>query len=227
MAKDNLERELETSQSENKSFIARGEQPVSKTKKIVIIAFLSAISFILYYLIAFPIPFFPTFLKLQVSDIGALIGGLMYGPIVGSAIVVVKILLKIIFDFGSSVGVGELSDLFLGLAFALPPSIIYKKFKSNKSLIIALVISVVLSTAIAIFTNVFLIIPLYVNVYLGSWDILINMVIGFYPSITAETFYNFYIPFAVIPFNLLRGTICALIVYFLFKGLKSFDKKLF
>ncbi len=206
---------------------SRAVSPVSRTQKIVVIAFLSAISFIFYYLIAIPLPFFPTFLKLQISDIGAVIGGLMYGPIVGSIIVVVKILLKIVFDFGSSVGVGELSDLFLGLAFMLPPSLIYKKYKSNKAIIISLCISAVLSTVIAIFTNYFFIIPLYVNVYLGGWDVLINMVIAFYPSITVETFYNFYIPFAVIPFNLLRGIVCGVATYFLFKGLKSFDKKLF
>jgi len=61
-----------------------------KTRTLVMMAILSTISFILMY-IEMPIPgIFPDFLKIDISDIPAILGGMSFSPIVGVGIVVVK-----------------------------------------------------------------------------------------------------------------------------------------
>lgn len=62
------------------------------------LAILSAISYILYMFVKFPLPMlFPSFLDLQISDLPALIGGFAMGPWYGCIIIVVKCLLKMPF----------------------------------------------------------------------------------------------------------------------------------
>ena len=51
-----------------------------ETKSVVKIGMLSAIAYIIMFL-EFPIPIFPAFLKLDFSDIPALIGGFAISPI--------------------------------------------------------------------------------------------------------------------------------------------------
>lgn len=208
---------MSTNQTNPVNLSSNGE---SRTSRLVKIAFLVGISAILYMYFSFPLPFFPSFLKLQISDVGAIIGGLMYGPVVSVVIVVIKVLLKVVFDFGATMGVGEFCDIFLGIAFALPPSIIYLKFKTNKGLVFGLAIGVIASVLVAMAVNYLFIVPMYVKV-VGGWDVLASMIAGLFPNVTKDTFYQYYIPFAVIPFNFLRGVICALVSFLVYKGLKG------
>ena len=69
------------------------------TKDLAKIAILSALAYILYMFVKFPLPFiFPAFLDIQFSDLPALIGGFAMGPWAGCLIVVVKCLLKMPFS---------------------------------------------------------------------------------------------------------------------------------
>ena len=54
----------------------------------------SALAVILYFL-NFPLPFFPPFLEIHLSDLPALICGFTLGPIGGVLTVVIKILIKL------------------------------------------------------------------------------------------------------------------------------------
>ena len=70
------------------------------------VAIFSAISIVLYF-IKFPLPFlFPDFLDIQFSNLPAILGGLVMGPIGGVLIVVIRTLIKL--PFTSTAGVGEL-----------------------------------------------------------------------------------------------------------------------
>ena len=62
---------------------------LSSAKTIAKVGVLSAIAYVLMF-IAAPLPIFPSFLKIDVSDIPAIFGGMSLGPMAGLAIVIVK-----------------------------------------------------------------------------------------------------------------------------------------
>ena len=158
----------------------------------------------------------------------ALISGFMLGPGAGAIVVVIKVALKMASGRSDTLGVGELSDLLLGLSFVVTASLIYKKHKSAKGAAAGLAIGSAASVAMAVFANWLLIVPFFVFVRLnGNWDILLGMVRPLYPNVTRETFFLYYIPFAVIPFNMIRVSVASLLSYGLYRALKKADRKLF
>lgn len=182
------------------------------------LAILSAISYILYMFVKFPLPMlFPSFLDMQISDLPALIGGFAMGPWYGCIIIVVKCVLKM--PFTGTACVGELGDIIMGIAFVLPASYIYKYHKTKKGALLSLAVGVLSSTAAAMLVNRFVLIPFYLQaMFGGSWEPLLGMVSSIYPDATAANFYDFYIFLGVLPFNLLRCLICAVITFFTYKG---------
>lgn len=182
------------------------------------LAILSAISYILYMFVKFPLPMlFPSFLDLQISDLPALIGGFAMGPWYGCIIIVVKCLLKM--PFTGTACVGELGDIVMSIAFVLPASFIYKYHKTRKGALLSLAVGVLSSTAAAMLVNRFVLIPFYLQaMFDGQWEPLLNMVSTLYPGATSANFYNYYIFLGVLPFNLLRCLICATVTFFTYKS---------
>lgn len=180
------------------------------TKDLAKIAILSALAYILYMFVKFPLPFiFPAFLDIQFSDLPALIGGFAMGPWAGCLIVVVKCLLKM--PFSTTACVGELADIIMGIAFVLPAAIVYKKLKKKKGAFIGCLVGAVCCIIAAILANWLLLIPFYAKVF--GWEAILGMVSSLYAGVTQASFYTYYILLAVIPFNILR---CAIVVAFTF-----------
>ncbi len=185
---------------------------------MAVMGILTAISYILYLFVKFPLPFiFPAFLDIQISEMPALLGGFALGPIQGAIIVVVKCLLKM--PFSSTACVGELGDIIIGVAFVVPASIIYHLHKSKRNAVLGLVIGSLCSVLAALASNTWLLIPFYANAF--GMDAIIGMVASLYDGVTTETFMSYYLPLAVVPFNILRTTICALIAYYTYKPLSK------
>ena len=82
-----------------------------KTHHIAVAAMLTAVAFVLQF-IEFPIPIMPSFVKLDISDLPALLGTFSLGPVYGVAIQLAKNIIHL--PFGSSAGVGELCNFILG-----------------------------------------------------------------------------------------------------------------
>lgn len=192
-------------------------------KRIAKIGIFSAMSYVLY-LINIPLPFlFPSFLKINLSDVPALIGGFSMGPLAGAIIVIIKVLLKL--PFSGTMGVGELSDLINGLAFTLAASIIYKKHKTKKGAIASMAIGSGLSIITSILCNLFIMIPLYLTVMGLTLDKISSMCPPQF-NITAENFYVYYTFGAVLPFNILRCLAASMVTYFLYKSLTKLINKI-
>ena len=186
------------------------KKPVFSTKDIAKIAILSALAYILYMFVKFPLPFiFPAFLDIQFSDLPALIGGFAMGPWAGCIIVLIKCLLKM--PFSTTACVGELADIIMGIAFVLPASVLYKKAKSKKGALMGAIVGAVACIVASILANWLLLIPFYAQVF--GWDAILGMVSSLYSGVTQSSFYTYYILLAVIPFNILR---CAIVVVFTF-----------
>jgi riboflavin transporter FmnP len=199
------------------------EKRLFTTKNMAIIATLSSVSFILYLFVKFPLPFlFPGFLDMQFSDLPALLGGFSLGPSAGAIIIIVKCLLKM--PFSSTACVGELADAIIGLANVVPAAIFYKKRKTKKSAILAMIIGTVSAMFFALLANRFILIPFFKKAY--GMDAILKMVSSIYPNANAQNFYSYYLPLAVLPFNALRCIVCAIITYYTYKPLFKIINKI-
>ena len=149
----------------------------SSTQKIVLCGVFSALAFVLY-LLEFPvIPAFPH-LKLDFSEIPALIGAVFFGPIYGVIIELVKNAIELLIKgMGTQMGFGNLMNFLVGCAYVVPFSIFYNKLlrskdnKENKNINIkAITVSSIISTIsiilVGILSNYF-IAPLFFNYFLN------------------------------------------------------------
>ena len=94
-----------------------------KTKKLVLIAVLGALSAVLM-VFRFPLPFMPPFLSFDFAGVPELIGAFTLGPIAAILIVIVRILLQLVLSGTNSMFTGELQGLMLSIAIVLPAAII-------------------------------------------------------------------------------------------------------
>ena len=130
------------------------------TRYITVTAMLSAIAVILMFL-DFPVPFMPSFIEMDISELPALIGSFAMGPGCGVLICLIKNLLHL--TISSSGGIGELSNFVLGTLFVLPAGLIYKHKKNKKNAVIGSVVGAALMAVGSVFSNYFVMYPFYYN----------------------------------------------------------------
>ena len=82
------------------------------TSAMVKMGMLAAIGMVLM-LVDFPLPLFPSFLQIDLSDVPAVIGAFSLGPAAGVVIELLKNLLKLIVGSNTG-GVGELANFLVG-----------------------------------------------------------------------------------------------------------------
>lgn len=192
--------------------------------RISTIAVFAALAFALY-LIRIPMAFaFAPWLELNFSDIPALLGSFALGPISGCVVVIVKILLKLIIQGTSTAFVGELADLIIGCCLVIPAGMIYKRTRSIKGALVAMITGSLCSVAGAILANRFILIPFYAKQY--GFATLVGMLTGLFPSCTEENFYDYYLWVSVLPFNLMRCIIAGLVTFLVYKKISRLIKKI-
>lgn len=178
----------------------------SKTRMLIAIAMLSSISFVLM-LLAFPLPVLPAYLKVDFSDIPALIAAITMGPIAGILVAFLKNVLDWLFS-GSPTGVpvGHMANFVTSILFLTPVYLIYRKASSSKGIIYGLV-SGSLSMAIGMsILNYFVFLPMYAY--------FLN-----FPMETGTALFNSII-FGILPFNLIKGLLVTIVMIVLFKRIK-------
>ena len=184
---------------------------------IAVTGILSAVAFVLQ-LIEFPLPFLiPSFIKLDFSDLPALIGSFSMGPVCGIAIELVKNLFHSLVS--QSFGVGELSNFLLGAVFTGVAGLIYRFVHSKKGAVIGSLIGAISMAIISLPLNYFIVYPVYYN---------------FMPQETIVSAYQAIIP-AVdsiekcllifnVPFTFVKGLINCLITFLIYKKLSPILK---
>lgn len=187
---------------------------ISNTRKIVVIAMLSALAAVLM-LFEIPLPFIaPPFYKIDFSEVPVLIGAFSLGPIAGVVIEAIKILLNLILNGTITGGVGEIANFVIGCAYILPASLIYKRKKTKGNAILAMVIATITMTVLSVFINAYVMIPIY-SQFLPLEQI-IKMGKSIVPLIT--NMFTFCV-FCVAPFNLIKGICISVITTLIYKPL--------
>ena len=104
------------------------------------IGILAAVAYILMF-ISVPLPIFPSFLKLDVSDIPAIFGGMAMGPLAGFIIALIKNLLQIGVSFTG--GVGEIANAIISGTYVVIISYIYKRRSNLKGVILGAILGTI------------------------------------------------------------------------------------
>ncbi|MFS0781344.1 ECF transporter S component [Bacillus sp. 1P06AnD] len=181
-------------------------------KKFVAIAMFSSIAYILM-LLNFPMPGFPPFLNIDFSDIPALLAAVIFGPLAG----IVVELIKNILDYamtGSETGIpiGHMANFIAGVAFVLPSYYIYNKFTNKKGLVVGLSVATIFMAVLMAMLNYFVILPAYT--VFAHWDVMSS----------AET--RSLVTTAILPFNIIKGILMTCITLLLFGKLQSWLAKI-
>ncbi|MCK5129902.1 MAG: ECF transporter S component [Clostridiales bacterium] len=179
------------------------------------ISMLTAIAVVLMYL-EFPLPIFPAFLKIDLSDLPALLGGFALGPLAGVIIQLLKNIIHFIVKNDGTGGIGNLANFIVGIALVVPAALIYLKKKSIKTAILGMIVGIFSMAIIAALANYFILWPLYVNLIGKEAILAMAQVVN-----KNVTDVGSYILYALVPFNALKGIAVCLIAAFIYKPLSS------
>ncbi len=174
----------------------------NKTNKLVVLAMLSAVAFVVAVFGLSVMPGAP-FLKLEFKDAVIVIAGFMFGPLasLGISVVVAAIELFTVSEAGI---VGMLMNILSTAAFSCTASAIYRRNRKISSAVIGLVTGVAIMTVVMVLWN-YTMTPIYMGI---DREIVAGML--------ASVF---------LPFNLLKGFINAAIALALYKPLTAALRK--
>ncbi|MCM3637718.1 ECF transporter S component [Sporosarcina luteola] len=178
-----------------------------KLRRMILIAILGSISTVLMQL-NFPLPALPAFLKIDFSEIPAVLAIMTMGPVAGIAVELLKNVLHW-FLSGSPTGVpvGEIANFATGVLFIMPIYLIFKKIRSTKGLTAGLFAGTVSMAVGMSALNYFVFLPMYVY--------FMNM-----PAYTGDAMFNV-IVLGILPFNLIKGIMLMVISLLLYKSMSK------
>lgn len=187
------------------------------TRNLTRLSLLSVIAFLFMY-IEFPLAFIaPPFIKIDLSDIPALIGGFAMGPVAGIAVELVKCILTFFVRGTTTGGVGELSNFIVGALFVGLSAKFYSRHRTYRGAVIGLLLGVVGMTVVATLSNYFVVFPLYGKIM--PMDAIINMGRAVTPRVNSLWDLMLY---CIVPFNLVKGLIISAATLALYKRVSRF-----
>lgn len=148
--------------------------------------------------IDFPvIPIFP-WLKIDLSDVPALMGAFAFGPLSGVIIELMKNLLILIVKGTGTAFVGELANFLVGVALVWPAAMIYKRNKTKKTAILGMLVGILAMEIVGILANAYLLLPAY-GMAMSKAELMQYVTVG------------------LIPFNGIKAILVCGITYVLYK----------
>lgn len=187
-------------------------------RNMTVTAMLSAIAFVLMFLDT-AVPIMPSFIKLDVSELPALMASFALGPVYGVIVCLIKNILHLFMT--TTGGVGELSNFILGAAFVLPAGLIYKHKKTKGNAIIGAVVGAVCMAAISFPSNLYVVYPVYYNFM--PKDVIVSAYQAIAPFATIDSIEKCLLMFNV-PFTFLKGIISAVITVLIYQPLRPLLK---
>ncbi len=194
------------------STLPNASPSTKRTHKIAVTAMLSAVATILMAL-DFPIPFLiPTFVKMDFSELPALLAAFSLGPVSGAVVCLVKNLVNL--TMSSTNGVGELCNFLMGICFVIPAGLIYRHKKTRAGALIGALAGAVVMALCSVPVNYFISYPFY-TVFMPL-DVIIAMYQELIPSVdglmACLVIFN-------APFTLLKGLLDMALAFLIYKPL--------
>jgi len=183
-----------------------------KTHKITVTAMLGAVATVLMFL-DFPIPFLiPPFVKMDFSELPALLAAFSLGPVSGVVVCLIKNAINLLHT--TTGGIGELCNFLLGCCFVIPTGLLYGRAKSRKRALIGALVGAVSMGILSIPINYFISYPFYTS--LMPLDTIIGMYQELIPSV--DGLLACLIIFNA-PFTLLKGLLDTVLAFLIYKPL--------
>jgi len=193
----------------------------SNLKTLIKIALLGAIGgvIMIYEII---IPFMPEFLKLDFSNITAILAAFALGPLPGVVVVILKNIIKFLLVGTKSMGIGEFADILITSSYVLTAGFIYKKNRTKKTALTGVLLGTAAAVVLSVAANYFIIIP----AYQALMNFPLDAIIGLGSKANSHiTDLKSLIVIGVLPFNVLKWSIISLIMIFIYKPLSPIMKK--
>ncbi len=193
---------------------------ILSTRCIAMVGLFSAISSILM-LFEIPMPFAPSFYKLDLSEVPVLIISFAFGPVAGVLTEFCKVILKLLFKSTSTAFVGELANFCVGCSMILPASIIYMLKKTKKNAIAGCITGTLIMTVFGSMFNAIYLLPKFAQLYGLPIDALVGMATAINSAVKDI---NTLVLMCVVPLNLIKGTVVSAITMMLYKKLSPIIK---
>ena len=189
------------------------QNSTSKVRVLTGTAMLGAVAAVFMYL-EFPIPIMPAFVKLDVSELPALIASFAYGPVSGILVCLIKNLIKL--PSTSTAAVGELFNFVMGALFVGVAGLIYKRNKTRKGAIVGALLGALVMAVVSVPYNYFIVYPAYVVMYHLPLDAIIGMYQAINPNVNGLLacllVFN-------LPFTFVKGALDAVLCFLVYKPL--------
>lgn len=187
-------------------------------RTIAVTAMLGATSAVLM-LLSFPMPFLiPGFIKMDFSELPALIASFALGPWWGVLVCFIKNLINV--TMTTTGGVGELANFLLGAAFVLPAGYLYRFKKNRVGALLGSIAGAAASAVLSFPINFFITYPFYA-VAMIPMETIIGMYSALLPSV--DTLEECLLIFNL-PFTLLKGVIVTGLTFLVYKPLSVLIK---
>lgn len=169
----------------------------SNINKTVKVSLLVGVAFILMFIELPIIPIFP-WLKMDISDVPALMGAFAFGPLTGILIEFLKVVMHFLLTGSSTGGVGEVANFMIGVSFVAPAAFIYWRNKSKKTAILGMIVGLIAMEVVAIVANIYFLLPVY-GMKMAPAELMEYVTIG------------------LLPFNTVKGVVLSGLTYMLYK----------
>ncbi len=189
--------------------------------KLTSTAILSAMAVILMYL-EFNLPFMPTFLKFDFSELPVLVGAYALGPWYGVLIELLKNLIHL--PATGTAGIGEASNFLTGSIYVFTAGAIYKKNRTRKGAIISMAIATLALGIIACPLNYFVTLPLYGKVLNFPMEAIIGSASSVNPMVSSKISLIFWV---FLPFNLFKGTVISFFTFWIYKPISNMIHRIY
>lgn len=195
------------------NFFYGGIDMNSSTKFITRVGIFGAVSALVYFIfnrmnLSLTFIGLPNFLSLHFSDVPALIASFAYGPLTGTLVQIIKVIIRTLFTGTNTGFIGEIADMIYGIAFVLPASIIYMKNRTFKGALNGMILTLIIHLIVTSVVNYYVIIPMYVRLY--------NLPI----KVTWEFIFTM-----ILPFNLIKNVLDLIITLLIYKRIHNLIKR--
>ena len=188
----------------------------SKIRFLAVTGILSAASAILMML-SFSVPFMPSFIKMDFSELPALIAAYSMGPLSGVLVCLIKNLINL--PMTTTGCVGELSNFLLGVCLVLPAGLLYRYRKNRKFALLGALVGSLTMALVSLPINYFVTYPIYTKF------LPLDKIIAMYQAIFSgvDGLFSCLLVFNV-PYTFFKGVIDTLLTFLLYKRISPLLK---
>lgn len=204
-------------------FVMKERRKLSSAQYIATLAMCAALGAVLM-LLEFPVFFAPPFYGMDFSEVPMLFASFYLGPVGGVIAELLKNIVKLFLKGTSTAFVGEFANFTVSCFMVLPASIIYHINKRKKSAIIGLATGTVSMAAFGSAFNAIYLLPKFAALFGMPLDAIIGMGTAVNGAINSV---STLVLFAVVPMNLLKGSLVSILTFLLYKRVERvlFKKK--